>query len=476
MDTPYPDRLSEAGLDEIHEKAITILEDIGIEVGHDEGRRLLAENGCDVDAETDVVTFPRDLVEDAMDRAPSSFTLRGRSSDADVQVGDGGYALVPTGGPPNILRYGEDRRPSTIDDYEDFLKLAHEEEVITSTGYVLCEPNDVVEETKHLEMVSRNLLFSDKPLAGSCYGADRARACAELVGIAHDDPDLSEPYMASTANSVSPRTWDTKMTGGLLEYARHGQPVVVSPAVMAAASGPATLAGAMALANAEILAGFTMAQLANPGTPIVYGLPSSNIDVRYGSFAIGSPEGALFVTFAGQMSRYYDVPARAGGGLTDAKTIDEQAGTEATLQMMLTLQSGINFVLHAAGVLDSYSTASPEKFVLDCDRVRYVEKFQDGFGLDEESFALDLIEEIEPGGHFLNKRHTLTHSSNFLRPEIYFRDSYDTWAEDGERDAFERANERVEDLLDAYERPPIDADIAADIDRYVEEERAAILD
>jgi trimethylamine--corrinoid protein Co-methyltransferase len=325
-------------------------------------------------------------------------------------------------------------------------------------------------------MLLRNLTLSDMPPGGSTYGADRAKACIEMVGIANDDPELSKPYMGAVANSVSPRTWDTKMTGGLLEYAKHGQPVVASPAVMAAASGPATLAGAMALANAEILAGVTMTQLANPGTPVVYGLPSSNVDVRYGSFAIGSPEGSLFVSFAGQMARHYGIPSRAGGGLTDAKTMDDQQGTEAMLQLMTTMLSGVNYVLHAAGVLDSYSTASPEKFVLDCDRIRYVERMREGFELSEETFALDLIREVEPGDHFLNKRHTLDHcKTEFLIPEIYDRDSYDNWEGDGGKSAYELAHERVGDLVDAYERPPMDADVEADLKRYAAEKRDEIL-
>jgi len=208
---------------------------------------------------------------------------------------------------------------------------------------------------------------------------------------------------------------------------------------------------------------------------VLYGLPSSNVDVRYGSFAIGSPEGALFVTFAGQMGRYYGVPTRAGGGLTDTKAVDEQAGTEATLQMLATMGAGIDFVLHAAGVLDSYSTASLEKFVLDCDRIRYLRAYEEGFDLDEDSFAMDLIEEVDPGGHFLNKRHTLTHSKEFLRPEIYYRDSYDNWTEEGGLDACDRAHERVERLLDDYERPPLDPDIERDIQQYAESERERIL-
>ena len=476
VDPPRLERLDAEGVHAIHEASMTILEEMGIKVDHEEGRRLLAENGCTVDDEG-MVTFPRSLVEDCVDDAPERFTIHGRGEGTDVDVGGDDYVLVPAGGPPNVVKYDEERRPSRMADYEEFLKLAHEADVVGSSGLNICEPNDVDQRVKHLEMMLRNLTLSDMPPQGSTYGADRARACIEMVGIANGDPDLSKPYLGAVANSVSPRTWDTKMTGGLLEYARHGQPVVASPAVMAAASGPATLAGAMALGNAEILAGVTMAQLANPGTPVVYGLPSSNVDVRYGSFAIGSPEGALFVSFAGQMARHYGIPSRAGGGLTDAKTMDDQAGSEATMQLMTTLSSGINYVLHAAGVLDSYSTASPEKFVLDCDRIRYVERFREGFDVDEETLALDLIEEVEPGQHFLNKRHTLDHcKTEFLIPEVYDRDSYDNWESDGAKTAYELAHERVGELLEEYERPPIDEAVERDLERYVEEQRAEILD
>jgi trimethylamine--corrinoid protein Co-methyltransferase len=239
---------------------------------------------------------------------------------------------------------------------------------------------------------------------------------------------------------------------------------------MAAASGPATIAGSMALANAEILAGNVIAQSVTRGTPIVYGLPTSNIDIRYGSFSIGSPEGATFITLAGQMSRYYGVPSRAGGSLNDSKTVDDQAGGETMLQLFASYFGGIDFISQAAGILDSYSTVSPEKFVLDCDRHRYLQQFDEGFDLDDDSFALDLIEEVDPAGHFLNKRHTLTHSKkNFLIPELAYRDSYDNWENDGSKDAFERAHERVQTLIDEYERPPMDEDIRKDLDRYVEE-------
>jgi len=475
LDTPTIDRLSSDSLSLIHEKSMQILEELGIEIQHEEAREILAENGCDVDDDTELVTFPGELVEECVDAAPGSFTVRGRGDQPDITIGEREPVYTPAGGPPNVLTYDGGRRPSTMDDLETFLKLVQMEDVVTSTGAGIVEANDYDESIAYIEGQKRALLMTDKMPIGNSYGADRARETAEMVGIAHDDPDLSDYYLVTTANSVSPRTWDTKMTGGVLAHARMEQPVVLAPAVMAAASGPATLPGAMALANAEILAGLTLAQLVNRGTPVLYGLPSSNVDVRYGSFAIGSAEGALFVSFAGQMSRFYDIPARAGGGLTDSKTVDDQAGSEAMLQLFVSRYSGIDYILHAAGILDSYSTASPEKFVLDCDRIRYLQRFEEGYTLDEESFALDLIQEVDPAGHFLNKRHTLEHSrDNFLIPELSFRDSYDNWENQGAKDSFERAHERVQELVEEYERPPIDEGIQEELERYVEEKRAEL--
>ena len=475
-DVPPPDNLPEEGLDAIHESAIQIIEDIGINVAHEEGRRVLEENGATVDHDEEMVWIPRSLVEDAVETAPSEFTLHGRGEGRAVHVGGGDYALASAYGAPNILTFEDGRRRSTIEDYELLAKLAQSEDVITVTGYNLCEPNDVPQEVKHYEMIRRSLTLTDKPVMGSVYGEDRAKASIDLVGIANDDRDLGKPYMAGVVNSVPPRQWDKKMTGGLLEYAKHGQPTLISAVVMANASGPSTLAGSLALANAEILTGVTMAQLVNPGTPVVYGLPSSNVDIRYGSFSIGSPEGALFVNFAAQAGRYYDLPSRAGGTLTDAKTVDDQSGAEAMMQMMVTMQSGINFVLHAAGILNSYSTMSPEKYVLDAERIRYIQRYLRGYDLTDDTFALDLLEDVEPGGHFLNQRHTLEHGkTDHYMTNVFDRQSYDDWESAGKRDAFELAHERVNELVEQYEQPPLDADLRQELDDYVDDGRATLL-
>ena len=473
---PPLDRLSEAGVEAIHEASIEILEDIGIKINHDGALDVFEEHGASVDRDDNVVTISRDLVEESIDRAPTAFTLHGRDPDKSIAVGgdDGEQVRAPGYGPPNIRTFADGRRSSQLSDYENLVKLAHSEDVINCTGYNVCEPNDVDQEIKHYEMVKRSLTLSDQPLMASTYGSDRAEACLEMVGIAVDDRELSRPYVAGLINTVPPRSLDTKMLGGLMTYAKHGQPPIVSSFTMAGASGPATIAGSLAQANAENLMGITLAELINPGTPVIYGVPSSNIDVRYGSLSIGSPESALFISFAGQMGRYYDIPSRAGGSLSDTKTVDYQGGFESMLTLAATTFSGIDFVLHAAGILESYSTISPEKFVLDCEMMRYLDRLARGYQLSADHFALDLIAEVDPASHFLNQRHTLEHSkTEFFRPEVVDKRSHGDWAEDGGKTAFEMGHDRVQARLEEYERPGLDPAIEEELEAFVEEDKRA---
>jgi len=469
---PRLDRLSEEGEAAIHEASMEIIEDIGIKINHDDALEVFEDNGATVDREDNLVRLSRDIVEDCVAQAPESFTLHGRNPDKTIEIGgdDGSQVRAPGYGPPNIRTFTDGRRSSQLADYENLVKLAHREDAINCTGYNVCEPNDVDQEVKHFEMVKRSLRLSDQPLMASTYGADRADACLDMVGIAVDDPDLGKPYVAGLINTVPPRSLDTKMLGGLMAYARRGQPPIVSSFTMAGASGPATLAGSLAQANAENLMGITLAQLINPGTPVIYGVPSSNIDVRYGSLSIGSPESALFISFAGQMGRYYGIPSRAGGSLSDTKTVDYQGGFESMLTLAATVFSGIDYVLHSAGILESYSTISPEKFVLDCEMLRYLDRFTRGYDIGEENFALDLIAEVDPASHFLSQRHTLEHSkTEFFRPEVVDKRSHGDWEDDGEKTAFEMGHDRVAAQLDAYEQPALDPDIEAELEAYVDE-------
>lgn len=472
--TPYIDRLDEEARDAIHEASMYIIKELGIQVKHDEAIEYFEEAGATVE-EDYLVKADRSLIEDKVAEAPESFTLHARNPENDLEIGGEDTFRAPGYGAPNIRTFEDGRRSSTVADYELFMKLAHQEDVINSTGYNVAEPTDVDQEVKHLEMVKRSLEYTDMPVMVSTYGQDRTDANLEMVGIAVGDRDLSKTYAAGLVNTVPPRTLDSAMTGGLVGLAKQGQAPVVSSFIQAGASGPGTMAGAVALANAENLMGIALAQLVNPGNPVVYGVPASNLDMRYGSLSIGSAESALFANFAGTMGRYYGVPSRGGGGLTDSKTVDYQAGFESMLVNAAAAFSDVDFVLHAAGIIESYSTISPEKFVLDAEALRFIERFQEGYRIDEEMLALDIIESIEPDDHFLGEAHTLKFAGEeFLIPEVVDKRSHGDWKDDGEKTAFEMGHDRVQDLLDSYSKPELDEDVQADLDACVEEERDRI--
>ncbi|MEF8783689.1 MAG: trimethylamine methyltransferase family protein [Haloarculaceae archaeon] len=466
-DPPPLRRLDGAALDALHDATMHVLEAIGIQLNNERAREVFRDHGAEVD-EDNVVTVPRDVIEECLAAAPSQFTLHGRNPEKDLTVGgDGGPVRAPGYGPPHVYTSEDGRREARLSDYERLTKLAHVEDVINCTGYSVCEPADLDQRHKHFEMLRRSLTLSDQPVMASAHGERRARECLDMVGIAVDDRDLSKPYVTGLVNTVPPRRIDAEMLAGLLTYAEAGQPLLVSSLTMAGASGPESLSGSIAQANAETIMGIALAQLVNPGTPVVYGLPASTIDARYGSLSIGSPESALVVSVAAQLGRYYGLPARAGGGLTDAKTVDYQSGFESAFVGAVTEMAGVDYALHAAGILESYGTVSPEKFVLDCEVLRYLDRFRRGFSVDAGSFQLDRIEAVEPGGHFLDGPSLGDASGEFHRPTAVDKRSHADWAAAGGQSAFELARDRVRRRLDAYQRPHMDSDIERELDRYV---------
>lgn len=468
------DRLDEAALAAVHEASMDLIEEIGIQLNHERARDLLVAEGGTAD-DDGVVTVPRSVVEECVGMAPDEFVLHARNRDKSVVVGGEGPPVRAPGYGPGVVRTSDQgRRNATLADYEVLLELAQVEDVVTCTGYALCEPADVDESAKHYEMLRRSLSLTDQPIMGPTYGEDRAEACMEMVGIAVGDRDLEKPYVAGLVNTVPPRRLGREMLGGLLTYAEHGQPLVVSSFTMAGASGPETVASSFALTNAENLLGITLTQLVNPGTPVVYGVPTAAVDGRYGSLSIGGPESALFATFGSQMARYYDLPSRSGGGLTDAKTVDYQGGFESALLQAVTRFSDVDFVLHATGVLESYAAISPEKFVLDCEVIRYLDRFGEGFAIEEEDFRLDQLAAVDPGGYFVGNGDGAGTVAEFYQSSVVDKRSFDAWQRDGRRSAVEMGATRVAALREAYEEPSLSADVARELDRYVEDNKPTL--
>lgn len=498
------DGLDAAELDAVHEASMHIVEELGIQFNHERARSVVVDHGGSVGRDG-VVTIPRDLLMEAVGRAPATFTLHARDPAKSVTVGGDGLPVrAPSYGPATVHTYSGDagttvengatgsgtaggetggpgtsdalggatyeRRDATLADYERLVKLVHAEDAMTCAGYSICRPTDVPRADRHVETLARTLRLTDKPVMGPTRGADRAQACLEMVGIATGDPGLSEPLVAGLVNTTPPRSVDEATLGGLLTYTDHGQPLVVSSFTMAGASGPPSLAASLAQANAENLAVIALTQLVNPGTPVVYGVPSATIDGRYGSLSIGGPESALFVALAGQLARHYGLPSRGGGALSDAKAVDYQSGFESAFVGTVTAVSDVDFVLNAAGVLESYAAVSPEKFVLDCELLRSLDRVREGVSVDAESLSLDRIADADPASHFLDDADG--EATPFHRPAVVDKRAHGDWADDGRRSAFELGHDRVEHLLDGYDRPEMDAERARELAAFVAEHTA----
>ncbi|MFQ5409205.1 MAG: trimethylamine methyltransferase family protein [Anaerolineales bacterium] len=283
--------------------------------------------------------------------------------------------------------------------------------------------------------------------------------------------------MAHCSVSVnSPLLFDAPMLEGLIAFAKLGQPVLIAPFVMAGVSGPATMAGALAQHNAEVLAGISLVQLVRAGTPVLYGSATSNADLLSGAPAIGSPESAISTVVSAQLARYYNVPSRGGGALTDSPVPDSQSGYERMFTLLASVLSGTHYLMHGVGILESYLTMSYAQFAMDLDLLAMVREFVRPFSITPETLALDAIAEVGPGGMFLDVAHTLERFREVhFRPQIAIRQPFEQWQAAGAIDATARARAHCRILLANYMEPPMDSAAANRLENFVDARRREIL-
>src|SRR5712672_4735007 len=455
---PY-DLLSGEEVEAIHEQAMTILEEIGVDFLHERARQEFAKAGMKV--EDMRVRFDRDFILETIAKAPETFPLQARNASRSVVLGGDNVVTAPVYGPPFITDLERGRRGATIEDFNNFDKMAQAIDQIHCAGGTTVEPEDLPLGTRHLDMVYSHLRWTDKPFMGSVISSENARDTIEMASIVFGGRESIEktPAVISLINVNSPLRYDDRMLGALLEYSEAGQPVIVTPFLMAGAMSPMGLAGAVAQQTAEALAGIALVQLSRPGTPSVYGSFLTNTDMQSGSPAFGTPESAMGILASAQMARHYRIPFRGGGALTSSKSPDAQAAYESMMCLWPTVMGGVHFVLHAAGWLESALLASYEKFIIDVEALRMFEWIlTKGIPFDDEGFAMDGIREVGPGGHHLGSEHTMRHyRTGFYRPWISSTENYDRWQRMGSRTADKVANEKWKQLLADYKDPGIDS-------------------
>jgi trimethylamine--corrinoid protein Co-methyltransferase len=295
----------------------------------------------------------------------------------------------------------------------------------------------------------------------------------EMASILFGEDLHDKPVTISLINSLTPLGYSDEMIEALIECVRWRQPVVIAALAMAGSTSPVTLAGTLAVQNAELLAGVTLTQMISPGTPVVYGSTSTNIDMRSGALALGGPELSQMIAAHVQLARYYGLPSRSGGSLTDASYPDAQAGWESMLSLLTTVSLGVDFVLHAAGILSSYLAFSYEKFVLDDEMCGMVRRFGRWFEVSPETIAYDVIAKVGSGGNYLMETHTLKRCrTEFWQPSLSDRGGLEAWMAGGRQDAVARARVRWQRLVAEHEDPPLDETVAHQLHAFVEEHAA----
>ena len=458
-------------LESIHIASLRVLSEIGMDFLDPDAREVLRAAGAEVEPDTQRVRFDPDMVTETIRTAPASFTLHARNPAHDLQLGGDWMAFGTVGSPPNVADLDRGRRIGNREDYQNLLRLA---QLLNSvhflSGYPV-EPVDVHHGVRHLHATHDALTLMDKAI--HCYSLGRQRNvdCLEMVRIARgvDDATIDrEPSIFTVVNSSSPLRLDAPMLQGIMEFARRGQVVCITPFTLAGAMAPVTLAGALSEQNAEALAGMVLTQVVRPGAPVIYGGFTSNVDMQSGAPAFGTPEYMRTAMIGGQLARRYGVPYRSSN-VSAANALDAQAAYESVFSLWGAIMGGVNLLMHGAGWMEGGLHASYEKMILDAELLGMVEAFLDPVVVDQDTLGFDAIEGVGPGGHFFGAEHTQSrYKTAFHKPMLSDWRNYETWEEAGSPELPSKANRIWKELLASYEPPPIDPAVAEELQAFVD--------
>jgi trimethylamine---corrinoid protein Co-methyltransferase len=458
---PFPplDLVSRDELESIHSAALAVLKDIGVDFLHDEARAMLKSAGADVDPASRRVRFDPGLVEAQIGLAPREFKLHAGNPARDLAIGGRSIAFGSVASAPNACDRAGGRRPGNRRDYQNFIRLGQSFDSIHFWGGYPVEPTDIHPSVRHLDALFDMLTLSDKPIHAYSLGRERILDAIEMVRIARglDDETLErEPSLFTVINSSSPLRLDTPMLEGMIQMARRNQVVVMTPFTLAGAMAPVTLAGALAQQHAEALAGLVMTEVARPGAPFVYGGFTSNVDMKSGAPAFGTPEYMKTAIVGGQLARRLGLPYRSSNA-NAANTLDAQSAYESVFSLWGAIMGGVNLLMHGAGWMEGGLQASFEKMALDADLLAMVAEFLRPMQVDESELALDAMREVGPGGHFFGAAHTQArYRSAFFSPMISDWRNYETWREAGSPTALDAAERIVAERLRDFVGPPIE--------------------
>ncbi len=472
--TLQPSRMvSDDQLEAIHGKSLRVLEEIGMDMLYPEARDILARAGASVRDER--VRIGREIIDEALKTPPAEFTFYARNPVHNIQIGGKWIAFGPVGGPPNCFDLDNGRRPGTLADNSKFLKLSQFFNCIHTSGDGSVDALDIDSSVRHLHIMRNKVHYSDKVPFVYATGRERLLDSLEITRLARGittEQMLREPSAYTVINTNSPLKLDNPMAMGIIEMARRNQICVVTPFTLLGAMAPVTLAGALVEQNAEVLACLALSQLARPGAPFVYGSFTSNVDMKSGAPAFGTPEYMQACIIGGQLARRYKLPYRTSS-TNAANSLDAQAAYETVFSLWGAIMGGGNLIVHAAGWMEGGLVASYEKFALDADLLQMVVRFLQPVVIDDDTMALDAMLEVGPGGHFDGAQHTLArYATAFYQPLISDWRNNGQWADAGSPQAPQKANALWKQALAEYQEPLLDAPISEEIDAFVRRREA----
>jgi trimethylamine--corrinoid protein Co-methyltransferase len=473
---PRYEILTPSAVETLHRGWQRIVSEIGVEFILPEAVEVFREAGQTV--EDAVVKLDPDFVLEQVAKAPAEFDVQARNPGHSVHVGGNSMVFTAVYGCP-FVRLGGERRDATMADFENLVRLSQSFEQLDSPGGTICEPNDRPLDSRHLDMVFALQTLSDKPYMGSVTSGPNAADTIRMTEILFGGREAIErtPAVIALINVNSPLRYDDRMLAAMFEYVRAGQPVVITPFLLMGAMSPVAVPATLAQQLAEALAGIALAQLLRPGTPVILGSFLSNTDMQSGSPSFGTPESAVGLLCTGQMARHYGLPWRSGGGFTSSQTVDAQSAYEAVMTMIPTFLAGTNYVMHAAGWLESGLVSCFEKFVVDIEVLRMLTAEFAPLEVTDETLAFGAHEEVGHGGHFLGAAHTLERFREcFYRPLLSSTENFERWQRNGGRDATERAGEIWRKTLEEYEQPPLDDAVREELAEYVSRRRTELGD
>ena len=461
--------ISDDEVEAIHQAALQLLETVGVRCDFGEARDLLARAGASVDESDQRIRVGRDIIEEALKTVPAEIVLTPRNLQRAIRLGGRHLTTAAVLGPPNCTDLMRGRRSGSLFDLGELLKLTQVFNIVQMNGWPV-EPLDVEVRFRHLAATRAMLTLTDKVPYVFCQSRQRIADVLTMCAIARGET-LEEfkrrPGVFSIINTNTPLTYDVPMTVGVMDMARHGQPVLLTPFIMAGASTPATIAGAMALNTAEVLFGVALSQLVSPGAPVLYGCAAMNVDMKTGAPAYGLADMQRCTLIGGQMARRYKMPMRSSN-FSSANIPDFASGYESANACFAAATAGAHLIMHAAGWVEGGLCTSYEKFVLDCEIVQSVAQMLVPPRIDADTLALAEIAEVGPGGHFFGTPRTIsTFETAFYHPLVSATQNHGAWLEAGGKSAAERATAIWQEALQQYVEPEFHPATAEALDAFV---------